>query len=95
MHGPSGLELVIILLVILLIFGPKNLPKLGKMFGKTVKNVRDGMEGVDEEAPAAAPAATVVVTPPVEAATEAAPAEVETPIEAPAAEAPATDQPAQ
>ena len=30
-------ELVIILLVVLLIFGPKQLPKLGKAFGKTVK----------------------------------------------------------
>ena len=29
-------ELLIILVVALLIFGPKNLPKLGKMFGKTI-----------------------------------------------------------
>ena len=36
-------ELVIILAVILLIFGPKNLPKLGSALGKTVKNLRDGM----------------------------------------------------
>ena len=40
-------ELVIILIVILLIFGPKNLPKLGSAFGKTVKNLREGM-GVNE-----------------------------------------------
>ena len=36
-------ELVIILVVVLLIFGPKNLPKLGSALGKTVKNLRDGM----------------------------------------------------
>lgn len=36
-------ELVIILIVALLIFGPKNLPKLGSALGKTVKNLRDGM----------------------------------------------------
>ena len=36
-------ELLIILAVILLIFGPKNLPKLGAALGKTVKNLRDGM----------------------------------------------------
>ena len=30
-------ELLIILVVILLIFGPKNLPKLGSALGKTVK----------------------------------------------------------
>lgn len=38
-------ELLIILAVILLIFGPKNLPKLGGAVGKTVKNLRDGMGG--------------------------------------------------
>jgi sec-independent protein translocase protein TatA len=54
--GPT--ELVVILLIVLLLFGPKQLPKLGKMFGKTMRNVRDGMEGKledgdDEEEPAA------------------------------------------
>ena len=44
--GP--LELVVILAVILLIFGPKNLPKLGKALGSTVKNLREGMSGDDE-----------------------------------------------
>lgn len=38
-------ELLIILVVILLIFGPKNLPKLGSALGKTVKNLREGMGG--------------------------------------------------
>ncbi len=41
-------ELLIILAVILLIFGPKNLPKLGSALGKTVKNLRDGMGGGDK-----------------------------------------------
>lgn len=38
-------ELLIILGVILLIFGPKNLPKLGAALGSTVKNMRDGLGG--------------------------------------------------
>lgn len=42
-------ELLIILVVILVIFGPKNLPKIGSALGKTVKNVREGMEGDDDE----------------------------------------------
>lgn len=48
-------ELLIILAVALLIFGPKNLPKLGSALGRTVKNLRDGMgakkelEDMDEE----------------------------------------------
>ena len=33
-------EMVVILVVALLLFGPKNLPKLGKSLGETVKNVR-------------------------------------------------------
>ena len=36
-------ELLIILVVILIIFGPKNLPKLGSALGKTVKSLREGM----------------------------------------------------
>lgn len=41
-------ELIVILIVILLIFGPKNLPKLGSALGKTVKNLRDGMGAADK-----------------------------------------------
>ena len=43
-------ELLIILAVILLIFGPKNLPKLGSALGKTVKGLRDGMGAGKKEA---------------------------------------------
>ena len=42
-------ELLIILVVALLIFGPKNLPKLGKMFGKTMSNFKKGMEEGDSD----------------------------------------------
>ena len=41
-------ELLIILVVALLIFGPKNLPKLGKMFGKTMKSFKEGVSEEDE-----------------------------------------------
>lgn len=47
--GIGGPELIIILIVVLIIFGPKQLPKLGKMFGKTVKEVRSGMEEAQKE----------------------------------------------
>ena len=40
--GP--MELVVILIVVLLIFGPKNLPKLGSAIGKSVKNLREGLD---------------------------------------------------
>lgn len=42
-------ELLIILVVVLLIFGPKNLPKLGASLGKTVKNIREGMDSTDAD----------------------------------------------
>ena len=40
-------ELLIILAIVLLLFGPSQLPKLTKMFGKSVKGFKDGMS--DEE----------------------------------------------
>ena len=42
-------ELLIILAVALLIFGPKNLPKLGSALGRTAKNLREGMGGGKQE----------------------------------------------
>ena len=72
-------ELLIILAVILLIFGPKNLPKLGKAIGRSVKSLRDGMDGEKDEAKAAKsepeksePAAAEVVADAVEAPEEKA-----------------------
>ena len=47
-------ELLIILVVILLIFGPKNLPKLGSALGKTVKNLREGLGAGDKDVEEAA-----------------------------------------
>ena len=42
-------ELIIILVVALLIFGPKNLPKLGQAIGRGVKGLRDGMESTESD----------------------------------------------
>ena len=41
-------ELLIILVVVLIIFGPKQLPKLGATLGKTVKSIREGMDSDKE-----------------------------------------------
>ncbi len=43
-------ELLIILLIVLLLVGPTQLPKLTRMFGKSVKNLREGMKEDDEPA---------------------------------------------
>ena len=42
-------ELIIILIVVLLIFGPKNLPKLGSAIGKSIRGLREGMDAGKEE----------------------------------------------
>lgn len=42
-------ELVVILAIVLLIFGPKQLPKLGGAIGKSIKGLRSGMKEVQEE----------------------------------------------
>jgi len=47
--GLGTTELIIILVIVLVLFGPKRLPQLGKSLGKTVKSMRDGLEGKDEE----------------------------------------------
>ena len=46
MFGKIGMQELIIVLII---FGPKQLPKLGRMFGKTVKGFKSGMDGDDDE----------------------------------------------
>ena len=37
-------ELILILVVVLVIFGPKNLPKLGGMLGRTAKKISGRVE---------------------------------------------------
>ncbi|HWL12594.1 MAG TPA: twin-arginine translocase TatA/TatE family subunit [Ureibacillus sp.] len=42
--------LIIILIIILLLFGPSKLPKLGRSIGESMKNFKDSTKGVlDEE----------------------------------------------
>ena len=44
-------ELIIILIVVIIIFGPTQIPKLTRMFGKSVKSFKDGMEETEEDVP--------------------------------------------
>ena len=41
--GFHGLDLVVILVIALLIFGPKKLPEMGSAIGKSIKEFRKGM----------------------------------------------------
>jgi sec-independent protein translocase protein TatA len=42
-------ELLILLLVILLVFGPKRLPEMGRSLGKGMREFKDSVTGKDEE----------------------------------------------
>jgi sec-independent protein translocase protein TatA len=48
--GP--LELILILLVVLLLFGAKRLPELGRSLGSGMKEFKDSVTGKDDEQPA-------------------------------------------
>ena len=52
--GLGAPELIIILVIVLVLFGPKRLPELGKSLGKTMKAIREGAEGKLGEEDAAA-----------------------------------------
>jgi sec-independent protein translocase protein TatA len=60
--GFHGLDLVVILVIALLIFGPKKLPEMGSAIGKSIKEFRKGMneltnpkEETEEKAKVASP----------------------------------------
>jgi sec-independent protein translocase protein TatA len=48
MFGLGWPEVVIIMIVAVLIFGPKKIPELGGAIGKTLRGFKDEMQGSDE-----------------------------------------------
>ena len=52
-------EIAILLVIVLLVFGPKRLPEMGRSLGKGMREFKDSITGKDEdEAPAELPAET-------------------------------------
>jgi len=50
--GPVGpTELILIILIIVIIFGARKLPELGKSLGEGIKNFRKSISGKDKESP--------------------------------------------
>lgn len=47
--GPSIWQILIILLVVLFIFGPKRIPGLGKSLGEAIRGFRKGVKGEKED----------------------------------------------
>jgi sec-independent protein translocase protein TatA len=44
-------ELLILLLVLLLVFGPKRLPEMGRSLGKGMREFKDSVSGKDDDEP--------------------------------------------
>lgn len=50
MFGGLGVpELLILLLIVLLFFGAKRLPEIGRSLGEGIRGFKDSIEGADEE----------------------------------------------
>jgi sec-independent protein translocase protein TatA len=51
-HMPFGIgatELIILLLVILIVFGPKRLPEMGRSLGRGMREFKDSISGHDDD----------------------------------------------
>jgi len=49
MRLPGGMEWVIVLLIVLLLFGPGRIGKIAGELGKSIKAFRDGLNGADQQ----------------------------------------------
>lgn len=49
MNMPGPLELVVIFLVVLLLFGGKKLPEIGKALGEGIKEFKKAIQGKPED----------------------------------------------
>ena len=65
--GPIGPpEIIIILIVLLLVFGARRLPEMGRSLGKGMREFKDGLSGDEDKSPpptAALPSSTAAETP--------------------------------
>ena len=74
----GGWEIAIVVVIALLVFGPKKLPELGSSLGKSITGFRKGLKETTEEVKAAvkedisaeAPAADATVTKSVDTETQ-------------------------
>ena len=59
----TPMHLMILAVVVLVLFGGKKLPELGKGLGEGLKGFKDGMKGITEETPAKPGETAHTVTP--------------------------------
>jgi sec-independent protein translocase protein TatA len=56
-HGP---EIIVLLIIVLLVFGPGKLPEIGSAFGRGIKEFKDATSGLHQDPPTP----TIQQTPP-------------------------------
>ncbi|MCT7496338.1 twin-arginine translocase TatA/TatE family subunit [Aliarcobacter cryaerophilus] len=49
MHMPSGMQLLVIVLIVLILFGGKKIPELAKGLGSGIKNFKKAVKEDDDE----------------------------------------------
>ena len=56
MWTPGPLEIVVVLVIVLIVFGPKRLPDLGRSLGSGMREFKDSFTGKEEQSLREAPA---------------------------------------
>jgi len=47
--APTPIEIIIVLIIVLIIFGPKRLPDLGRSLGRGMREFKDSVTGKDKD----------------------------------------------
>jgi sec-independent protein translocase protein TatA len=63
LFDPSWEKLLIVLVIALIVLGPKKLPEVGRSLGKGIREFKDGVTGKEDE-PAAQQQPPAAITPP-------------------------------
>jgi sec-independent protein translocase protein TatA len=61
MFDPSWEKLLIVLVIALIVLGPKKLPEVGRSLGRGIREFKDGVTGKEDETPVQQ---TQAITPP-------------------------------
>ena len=51
MWRPSGIELIVILVIVIILFGPGRIGKVAGELGKGIRSFREGLSGSPDEKP--------------------------------------------
>jgi sec-independent protein translocase protein TatA len=69
MPDVSPIQLIIVLIIALVVLGPKRLPEVGRSLGKGIREFKDSVSGNDKDEEPPAPAASIEPAPPSYTAT--------------------------